>query len=296
MYFCYLDESGTPEPTGTSHFVVVGFAIPCTQWKVLENQIFGIKTTFGLKADEIHTAWMTRRYVEQEAVPDFANLAPLVRRQEAQRCRDLYLLRVAATGNSRQLKAAKLNHRKTAPYLHLTRKERMNVLQQLADCLGDWTDARLFAQVVDKRHLQTLSAQTHPPYEYAFTEVVQRFEYFLINRGRAINQDLRGLVVQDNNETVAKKLTEMMQRFHRQGTRWTSIQQIVETPFFVNSQLTSMVQMADLCGYAIRRYYENNETDLFDRIYSRFDRTPQGIVGIHHFTNTFCRCRVCKKT
>lgn len=157
MYFCYLDESGTPEPAGTSHFVLVGFAIPSNQWKALEGR------------------------------------------------------------------------------------------------------------------------------------------YFLVNRGKATNQDLQGLLVQDNNETVAKKLTGMMQRFHRQGTRWTSIQQIVETPFFVDSQLTAMVQMADLCGYAIRRYYENNETDLFDRIHSRFDRTPQGIVGIHHFTNPNCACRVCKK-
>jgi hypothetical protein len=92
---------------------------------------------------------------------------------------------------------------------------------------------------------------------------------------------------------VAKKLTEMILKFHRQGSRWTSIHQIVETPFFVSSQLTSMVQMADLCGDAIRRNYENNETDFFDRIYPRFDRTPQGVVGIRHFSARTCKCRVC---
>ena len=178
-------------------------------------------------------------------------------------------------------------------YLHLTQIERLELIRQLADCIGGWADARLFAQVVDKSHLQSLLPQSLPPYEYAFTEVVQRFEYFLVNRGQANNDDLRGLVVQDNNETVAKKLTEMMQRFHRQGTRWTSIQKIVETPFFVDSQLTSMVQMADLCGYAIRRYFENNETDLFDRIYSRFDPSSRGMVGIHHFSSPTCQCKVC---
>lgn len=88
--------------------------------------------------------------------------------------------------------------------------ERLDAIRQLADCLGSWADARLFAQVVD-------------------------------------------------------------------------------------SKLTSMVQMADLCGFAVRRYFENNETDLFDRIFSRFDRTPKGIVGIHHHAHTECQCKVCRQ-
>jgi hypothetical protein len=234
-----------------------------------------------------------RRYVEQEAIANFENLSRVDRRSEAGKHRDQHLIRIAAKGNKKQLKAAKLNYRKTAVYLHLTYAERLNLIQQLADCIGIWTDARLFAQVVDKRHLQSLPPQSLPPYEYAFTEVVQRFEYFLVNRGQAVNEDLRGIVIQDNNETVARKLTEMMQRFHRQGTRWTSIEKIVETPFFVDSQLTAMVQIADLCGYAIRRYYENSESDLFDRIFSRFDRSSKGIVGIHHFSNQGCTCKVC---
>ena len=293
MYFCYLDESGTPEFAGTSHFVLVGFAIPSFQWKQLESRIHAIKSTYGLGDEEVHTAWMVRRYVEQEAVANFERLSHFDRKLETQKRRDQHLIRIAANGNKKQLKAAKLNYRKTVVYLHLTQIERLELIRQLADCIGGWADAKLFAQVVDKSHLQTLPPQSLPPYEYTFTEVVQRFEYFLVNRGQANNEDLRGLVVQDNNETVAKKLTEMMQRFHRQGTRWTSIQKIVETPFFVDSQLTSMVQMADLCGYAIRRYFENNETDLFDRIYSRFDRSSREMDGIHHFSSPTCQCKVC---
>ena len=33
---------------------------------------------------------------------------------------------------------------------------------------------------------------------------------------------------------------------------------------FVDSQMTSMVQLADLCAYAIRRYLENPETQPLD--------------------------------
>jgi hypothetical protein len=295
MYFCYLDESGTPEPAGTSHFVLVGLAIPSTVWKRLETSIEGMLMPFGLAGEEVHTAWVIRRIVEQEKVANFADLSPIDRKKQVQILRDQNLIRIAATGSKKKLKATKLNYRKTAAYLHLTMDERHEAIRRLADCVGNCVDARLFAQVVDKHHLATLAAQSLPPFEYAFTELVQRFEYFLRNRGRAVNQELHGLLVQDNNQTVALKLTNMMRQFHRQGTRWTAIQHIIETPFFVDSQLTSMVQMADLCGYAIRRYFENNETDLFDRIFSRFDRTPQGVVGIHHFSNPGCTCRVCKQ-
>jgi hypothetical protein len=54
------------------------------------------------------------------------------------------------------------------------------------------------------------------------------------------------------------------------------------------------VQVADLCAYATRRYFENDERDLFDRIYSRFDRAGSAVVGIRHFAPESCPCRVCK--
>ena len=109
-----------------------------------------------------------------------------------------------------------------------------------------------------------------------------------------MNRDLSGFIIQDHNETVAKRLTSMMRRFHAKGTRWTNIPHIIETPFFVDSHLTSMVQMADLCAYATRRFFENNEIDLFNRIYPQFDRVGQAVVGIRHFTAAGCRCRVCR--
>jgi hypothetical protein len=169
MYSCYLDESGTPEPGGTSHFVLVGFAIPSAQWKQLENQISGIKAGYGLRDEEIHTTWMTRRYLEHEAIRGFDHLGHDDRRQQAQTLRDKHFLPVAATGNNKQLKAAKLNYRKTSPYTHLTRIERLEVLRKLADCLGNWSEARFFAEVVDKHHVTSLPPQSNPPFEYAFT-------------------------------------------------------------------------------------------------------------------------------
>lgn len=102
-----------------------------------------------------------------------------------------------------------------------------------------------------------------------------------------------GLLIHDNNPTIAKKHTKRMRQYHQSGTLWTELNNIIETPLFVDSQLTSMVQIADLCGYAIRRYLENQETELFDLILKRADRKNDIVVGVRHFTHNSCSCTIC---
>ncbi len=85
-----------------------------------------------------------------------------------------------------------------------------------------------------------------------------------------------------------------MIRFHDAGTLWTKVKNIIETPLFVDSKLTAMVQIADLCSYALRRYLENDETNLFNNIYSRADRKDGRVVGVRHFSEKNCSCLICK--
>lgn len=105
--------------------------------------------------------------------------------------------------------------------------------------------------------------------------------------------------MQDKNETVALRLTELMRLFHRQGTRWGDLPLLVETPMFVDSSLTSMVQVADVCAYATRRFCDKGETDLFKRIYPRVHRAGGRLVGMRHYTNRDevygrkCGCNIC---
>ena len=84
-----------------------------------------------------------------------------------------------------------------------------------------------------------------------------------------------------------------MIKFHKQGTLWTQVENIIETPLFVDSQLTCMVQVADLCSYSLRRFLENNETFLFDNIFKRADRKFGKVVGIRHFSKKDCPCKIC---
>lgn len=290
MFLCYLDESGSPElGRGTSHFVLLGFCIQAIYWRGQDAQIAAVKRQYGLENEEIHTGWMTRRYLEQERIAGFAAMDWAARRAAVEQERRATLLRVAALKGPQAVQEMRKNYRKTAAYVHLTRDERFALLRELADIVGSWGACRLFAEATDKRTFQAQPPR-RPPLEEGFEQVVTRFHHFLAAMGR----DAIGLLIQDNNPTAARRLTELMRGFHRAGTMFTNIPQIVETPFFVDSRLTSTVQLADLCAYATRRFFENGETDLFDRIYPRFDRSGTRLVGIRHYTGqNICNCRVC---
>ena len=129
--------------------------------------------------------------------------------------------------------------------------------------------------------------------EQAFEQVVSRFEQFL-KATQVIGQPkIYGLLVHDNNETVAKRHTELMKSFHSNGTLFTQVDNIIETPLFVSSELTSMVQLADVCAYALRRYLENKEEGLFGHIFKRADRKGDIVVGVRHFASMTCSCTIC---
>jgi hypothetical protein len=54
-----------------------------------------------------------------------------------------------------------------------------------------------------------------------------------------------------------------------------------------------MVQVSDLCAYALRRYLENGEGELFDLVFKRADRKGGIAVGIRHFADLACGCKIC---
>lgn len=195
----------------------------------------------------------------------------------------------AGLRGSKAVRTLTRNYRESAPYLHLSHGERMAILRTLADLIGTWSDAVIFADAQDKSAHQPASPDERI-LEFAFEQVVSRFHHFLER-----TDTTPGILVQDRNDTAAGRLTMLARRYHERGTPWATYTRIVETPLFVDSHLTSLVQMADLCAYAVRRFFENGEHDLFDRIYPRFDRHAGRLVGLRHYTGrNNCACRVCQ--
>lgn len=293
VYFCYIDESGTPQiPGNTSHYVLCGISIPVKYWKKCDRQINKIKAKYALNEAEIHTGWIKRTYFEQSKIDGFDKMNYSERRSAVLSARTAEIYRVKKTGNSKALKQLKKNYENTNSYIHLTFSERMDFLREVADTIGSWSFVRIFAECIDKVYFDSSKA-VHSTDEQAFEQIVSRFEYYLNNISHNGEQNY-GLLIHDNNLTECVKLTSLMKVFHKKGTFWTKIRHIIETPLFVDSSLTGMIQLADLCALALRRYLENGETDLLNRIKPRFDNRHGKVVGVRHFSKDDCTCELCQ--
>jgi hypothetical protein len=290
MYLCYIDESGTSDiPGTTSHFVLAGICIPISRWRDCDNQIEALKRFYAIENKEIHVAWLAKEYVEQNQIPNFDALDYNQRRYEVQRLRTSKIFALQKVNNPKKLQQTKKNYAKSEDYIHLTHSERKEFLLKLATCVSKWDFAYLFAECVDKLFFDPRRSFSSID-EGALEQVVSRFEQFL----QKCPQGKRwGLLIHDNNLTIAQKHTELMKEFHIKGTLWTKVKHIIETPLFVDSQLTSMVQIGDLCAYALRRYLENSERTLFDLIYKRAHSLSGVVVGVRHFSDGICKCIIC---
>ncbi len=293
MYLLYIDESGVSTiPGNTSHFILTGISVPIWHWKDCDADISNIKHKYDLFDAEIHTAWIMRRYLEQAKIPDFESLQFHERRSAVTAKRNQELLRLQKRNNSKLYRQTKKNYKKTENYIHLTYEQRKRFIDEVAKCVSNWGFARVFAECVDKTHFDPVRSPKTLD-EQAFEQVVSRFEHYLANISPDDPKDrgyCYGLLIHDNNETVSHKHTQIMKSFHDKGTNWTDLEHIVETPLFVDSSLTSLVQIADLCAYSIRRYLENHEEGIFDHIYKRADRKNGIVVGIRHFSDLSCPC------
>jgi len=226
--------------------------------------IFYISTKkyYNLQDVEIHTAWMLRKYIEQGITPDFKMMNYEERIKFVESERKKRLLYISATNTSNKLKSIKKEYRKTKKYIHLTIEERNEFISEIARAISNWYDSFTFAYCIDKSAFG-MEPPKYPPYEEAFMMITTSFQRFLEEKNE------QGLIIQDNNENMKRRLHSLSKFFHKKGTLFTKLNNIVETPLFVDSEITTMIQIADIVSYGIRRYLDNNENNIFSYIYRR---------------------------
>lgn len=309
MYLLYLDASGTPEPQDASkHFVLVGLALPEGSWFGLDQRIRILKERYNLPGRDpdllpIHVKQFAVDLPEQKAVPGFDQLSRADRRVAVLEVRRRKL---AAETTNEGKETRRGRYADTDPFLHLTRSERSQLLEDAVDLIAGHDRVRLFGEVVSKSHPTVVAGKADVVRE-AFTQVVSRFDQFLVGKdawklrpGRPLRVD-HGLLVLDQGDRTEAVYERLFREFRRDGFPFGRMNRVIDVPFFAADEKVGGLQLADVAAYVVRRYVDrgavvgSHEERQFRKLFPKFDRGTTGkLHGLRHYVPAgSCACMIC---
>lgn len=249
MYFFYVDESGSRDPSiGTLEkpkdhlYVLLAVGLFERQWRPFDRQIAEVKLElaerlwragkgrFDLADCEIKSNWL-RNPKEREA---------------------------------------------RSPFLHaLADSDRERLVAAYLDQLAP-RNAVVMAAVIDKRHL--LNHMTHETlHKKAYEFLLERIQQYM----GEYHPRHQALVVMDDTSKQLNRAVAMKHAFfQRTGNQNLQFSHIVEYPFFTASELSHGVQLADLLAYNVYRAFKMEDMDFayFNMLMPRFYRRQTGHV------------------
>lgn len=185
--------------------------------------------------------------------------------------------------------ASEVFSRRVEPWKRLTSDEARGTLKSVLQVVnGSYKSTCLFACAIDK-----LAYPGRDPVEMAFEDLCKRFDLFL-SRLRANGDSQRGMIILDKT-TRETSLQKLSREFRKVGTQWGSLKNIADTPFFVDSRASRLVQIADHIAYSVFRRYNSGDAQYFDVIAHRFDTDENVIHGLvhKHAERDVCTCPAC---
>jgi hypothetical protein len=194
-----------------------------------------------------------------------------------------------ANPNQVEFHASEIFSRRTAPWNSMSREDAQGVIKAVLQVLArSYDSARVFACAVHKA-----SYPGRDPVELAFEDLCSRFDIYL-SRLRAAGDRQQGLLILDKS-TYETTLQTLARNFQTLGTQWGVIRNLADTPFFVDSRASKLVQLADHVAYAVFRRYNARDTQYFDIFASKFDATDGVIHGLAHkqTIEPVCMCPAC---
>lgn len=185
--------------------------------------------------------------------------------------------------------ASKIYNGNEAPWSGMPRHDRNILYNKILKVIaGSHESTKLFACVIHKP-----SFPGQDPVLKAFEQLCSRFD-LMLQRLYYEGNNHRGMIVFDKT-SYEEGLQGLTSEFHRHGTQWGKLKNIVEVPLFVDSKASRLIQLADHIAHAVFRRYQAKDTRFFDPICPRFDRNQgkiHGLVHIHRI-ETECMCPAC---
>ncbi len=195
----------------------------------------------------------------------------------------------AASPEDVEFHASEIFSRRAAPWDKLDVHEARGTLKSVLQVVNNsYPTTRLFACAINKKAYPDLD-----PVEMAFEDLCKRFDLFL-SRLKADGDSQRGMIVLDKT-TRETSLQKLSREFRKVGTKWGALKNIADTPFFVDSRASRLVQVADHIAYSVFRRYNAGDAQYFDLIAHRFDSVDSVIHGLvhKHSERHACTCPAC---
>jgi len=160
----------------------------------------------------------------------------------------------------------------------LSKQQRQELIRDFCRLTADLleTELRVFAVIADKRwwFAKNPSKTGYDLYLELFEELANRFNLYL-RRRYAQSTPTKGIMIGDHhNAALSNSLRDKLNLFYRQGTKWTTFDHVIETMFFLESQMSPGIQIADLCSYSISRLLNHCDDSIVRQIVNVFDREP----------------------
>jgi hypothetical protein len=200
------------------------------------------------------------------------------------------LLHFPQAGSTLELHASPLRGGRR-DFRGISKKQRFAAMNDIYGRIGAARGLTLFAAIVDKNAFLTQYHGRVDPYAGAFEGLCTMFNYFLRRLQRRYSRPERGIVVLDESSpSLSNQLRVLLAQFQASGTRWDTLSQIIETPFFFDSKTSRIMQIADFCSYAVFRWYEAGDSSYISRIHHKFDCEAHKLHGLK------CYPLACTKT
>lgn len=118
----------------------------------------------------------------------------------------------------------------------------------------------------------------------AFEHLATAFDRWLVRNHRN-GQSQRGLMLFDKHKSE-EAIQKLARDFKDIGHRWGVLRNMADVPVFLDSRASRLIQAADLVAFAMKRHYQNSDSQFFDVIKNRFYREGRQTVGLTHLPPT----------
>jgi hypothetical protein len=155
----------------------------------------------------------------------------------------------------------------------MPRTTREGLVDAVINLFGNF-QMTLFMMVIDKPGLTARYVYPAPPARLAYEFMIERFDKFL-----ARQQDRVGIIVSDDQKGEERTIRTAHEAYRRSGTSQQAIDFVVETPFFVPSHNSWMIQIVDVATFWCNRWLKTRPApppNEWTRLDPYLDRSPTG--------------------